>query len=451
MSARLYSKRFKQHPGRILAAVIFVVLFTCGELAAQEPATTPVPAPTTTPAPAQETLEEIPKIPNDQLDSLVAPIALYPDPLLSQVLVSSTYPLELVQLQQWLEKSGKYMNEKAIAEAVQKENWDPSIQAMAALPTVVRQLVENIKWTADLGNAFLAQQTDVMEAVQRMRVKAKDAGKLQSNDQIKVETAQAGNTSYVMIEQASPEVVYVPSYNPSWVWGVSAYPYPYWYGGYYGGAAIWYGSRIAIGVAWGGGWGWGAGWGVNNVNINVNNRFVNHYNNINRGGNRINGGAWQHNPQHRGGASYGNRATAQRFGGNNAGNRQTGNLGSGARSGNMNLSGLSGSGRDLGANRGNLGGGAGRSGGLDLSGMRGNGPTNIGANRGSMGGDRIGNRSVSGGYGQRNGSFGNGSYGGGAARSSSMRGSSSMGRGGYGGYGGGGMRGGGMRGGGGRR
>jgi hypothetical protein len=144
------------------------------------------------------------------LDSLVAPIALYPDPLLSQVLVSSTYPLELVQLQMWLEKAGKYMNEKAIAEAVQKENWDPSIQAMAALPTVVRQLVENIKWTTDLGNAFLAQQTDVMEAVQRMRVKAKDAGKLKSNDQIKVETAQAGNTSYVMIEQASPEVVYVP-------------------------------------------------------------------------------------------------------------------------------------------------------------------------------------------------------------------------------------------------
>jgi hypothetical protein len=120
MRARLYSRKFKQHPGRILAAVIFVV-FACGGLAAQEPATTPVPAPTPTPAPAQETQqEEIPKIPNDQLDSLVAPIALYPDPLLSQVLVSSTYPLELVQLHQWLEKAGKYLNEKAVAEAVPK-------------------------------------------------------------------------------------------------------------------------------------------------------------------------------------------------------------------------------------------------------------------------------------------------------------------------------------------
>jgi hypothetical protein len=126
----------------------------------------------------------------------------FADPLLSQVLVSSTYP-SAVQLQQWLEKSGKYLNEKAVAEAVQKQDWDPSIQAMAVLPTVVRQLVENIKWTTDLGNAFLAQQTDVMEAVQRMRVKAKEAGKLQSNDQIKVETAQAGNTSYVVIQQAS--------------------------------------------------------------------------------------------------------------------------------------------------------------------------------------------------------------------------------------------------------
>jgi hypothetical protein len=276
-----------------------------------------------------------------------------------------------------------------------------------------------------------------MEAVQRMRVKAQGAGKLQSNDQIKVETKQVESTKYVYIEQASPEVVYVPSYDPGWVWGAMAYPYYPWYGGYYGGAAIWYGTGIAMGIAWGGGWGWGAGLGYNNINMNINNRFVNHHNNIN-GGNRINNGNWQHNSQHRGGAPYGNRATAQKFGGNN--------LGSGARAGNMDLSGLRGGGGNRGA--GNLGGGAGRPGGLDLSGLRGNGPSNIGANRGSMGGDRIGNRSVSGGFGQRNGgSFGgSGSFGGGAARSSSTRGASSMGS-----RGGGGMRGGGMRGGGGRR
>src|SRR5678816_56393 len=108
------------------------------------------------------------KIPADQLDALVAPIALYPDPLLSQVLVASTYPLEIIQLQQWLSKTGAFMNAKGVAEAVQKEDWDPSIQAMAALPEVVKQLAENIKWTSDLGNAFLAQQTDVMDAVQRL-------------------------------------------------------------------------------------------------------------------------------------------------------------------------------------------------------------------------------------------------------------------------------------------
>lgn len=456
MSTRLYSKKLRQYPARTLAALLFVLLFSFGQVVAQqEPAATPTPAQETQAAQEAQPAQEVPKITADQLDSLVAPIALYPDPLLSQVLVSSTYPLEMVQLQQWLEKSGKYLNEKAIAEAVQKEDWDPSVQAMAVMPSVVRKLVENIKWTTDLGNAFLAQQTDVMEAVQRMRVKAKDAGKLQSSDQIKVETKQVESTSYVYIEQASPEVVYVPSYDPSWVWGAMAYPYPGWYGGYYGGGAIWYGTGIAMGIGWGGGWGWGAGWGYNNVNINVNNRFVNHYNNINRG-NRINNGNWQHNPQHRGGAPYGNRATQQRFGGNNLGNRQTGNFGGGPRAGNMDLSGLRGGGRDLGANRGNLGGGAGRpqAGNLNLSGLRGSGNlSNIGANRGSMGGDRIGSRDVSRGMGQRNGSFGgSGSFGGGAARSSSMRGASSMGsRGGYGG--GGGMRGGGggMRGGGGRR
>jgi hypothetical protein len=144
-------------------------------------------APAPTPSPMQEA-KDAPKIPNDQLDSLVAPIALYPDPLLSQVLVASTYPLELVQLQQYLEKTAGFLSEKAVTEAVQKEDWDPSVQAMAVLPSVVKRLAENIKWTTEMGNAFLAQQADVMDAVQRMRTKAKDGGKLQSNEQIKVET-----------------------------------------------------------------------------------------------------------------------------------------------------------------------------------------------------------------------------------------------------------------------
>src|SRR3954453_9845682 len=120
------------------------------------------------------------KIPPDQLDSLVAPIALYPDPMLAQTLVSATYPLEIVQLQQWLAKHPD-LKDKALVDAVAKEPWDPSVQAMAALPTVVKRLADDIQWATDLGNAFLAQQSDVMDAVQRMRKKAKDTGNLKSS------------------------------------------------------------------------------------------------------------------------------------------------------------------------------------------------------------------------------------------------------------------------------
>src|SRR6266498_4294266 len=128
-----------------------------------------------------------PKSSNDQLDSLVAPIALYPDQLLSQTLVASTYPLEIIQLQQWLEKN-KNLKDKALASAVQKQNWDPSIQAMAAFPDVVKRLADDIQWTTDLGNAFLAQESDVMNAVQRMRAKAQSKGTLKTSAQQKVET-----------------------------------------------------------------------------------------------------------------------------------------------------------------------------------------------------------------------------------------------------------------------
>ncbi len=268
-------------------------------------------------------------IPDDQLDSLVAPIALYPDPLLSQVLVASTYPLELIQLQQWLEKN-KGLKDKALVDAVSKQPWDPSIQGLAALPDVVKRLADDIQWTTDLGNAFLAQQSDVMDAVQRMRQEGGGEGQPQDDASSKrwkprvVESKQV-----IVIEQASPQVVYVPSYDPVVVYGAPAYPYPPIYyppAGYYAaGMALSFGVGVAMGAAWGGGWGYGCGWGGsghNDVTINNNNNFNrNNINsgNINRGsGNRGNGanGKWQHNPQHRGGAPYGNRATANKYGGN---------------------------------------------------------------------------------------------------------------------------------------
>ena len=204
------------------------------------------------------TEQENPKIPPDQLDSLVAPIALYPDPMLAQVLAASTYPLELIQLQQWLSKH-KDLKDKALVDAVSKQPWDASVQAMAALPDVVKRLTDDIQWTTDVGNAFLAQQSDVMEAVQRMRKKAQETGNLKSNEQQKVETKVVESKQVVVIEQAKPEVVYVPSYNPTVVYGPPPYPYPpitYPPPGYYAaGMAISFGIGVAMGAAWGGGWG----------------------------------------------------------------------------------------------------------------------------------------------------------------------------------------------------
>jgi len=369
------------------------------------------------PTPAAD--EEAARIPNDQLDSLVAPIALYPDPLLSQTLVASTYPLQIIQLQQWLEKN-KNLKDQALADAVKKQDWDPSIQAMAALPDVVEQMADNIKWTTDLGNAFLAQQSDVMDAVQQMRKKAKDAGNLKSSEQQKVETQLVESKQVIVIQQASPEVVYVPSYNPTVVYGAPAYPYPpiaYPPPGYYAaGMAISFGIGVAMGAAWGGGWGYNSGWGGNNnININNNNNFVRNSNRQNVANRPAGGNSnWQHNPQHRGGAPYSNRATANKYSGSARGDsmatrQDRARQNQGQRGGRQQASA-----RDRGA------------GGRDV-GHPGAGAGNISSNRG--GGDRVGNRSVSSGGGSRNSSAfaGGGGLNGSSARSSSARGSSSMG------------------------
>ena len=202
------------------------------------------------------------------------------------MLAASTYPLEMIQLQQWLDKN-KDLKDKALADAVMKQNWDPSVQAMAALPDAVKQLAENITWTTDLGNAFLAQQSDVMDAVQRMRMKAQSSGKLKSSEQQIVETKVVENKTVVVIEQSNPKVVYVPSYDPVVMYGAPIYPYPpvyYPYGAIAATAAISFGVGLAMGAAWGGGWGYNAGWGGgnNNININNNNNFVNNSNRNNK-------------------------------------------------------------------------------------------------------------------------------------------------------------------------
>ncbi len=192
------------------------------------------------------------KLPPNQLDSLVAPIALYPDPLLAQVLAASTYPLEIVLMQRWLDQN-KTLKDKELANAVAKQPWDPSVQALAALPDVAKQLADNIQWTVDLGNAFLSQQSEVMDAVQRMRKKAQDKGTLQNSSQQTVETKVIENQSVIVIEQANPEIVYVPSYDPMIVYGPAVYPYPpivYPAWGYAAGAAIAFGAGVMMGAFW---------------------------------------------------------------------------------------------------------------------------------------------------------------------------------------------------------
>jgi hypothetical protein len=390
--------------------------------------------------PAGPVDEQAATIPPEQLDALVAPIALYPDPLLSQTLVASTYPLVIIQLQQWLEKN-KSLKDKALADAVQKQPWDPSIQAMAPVPDVVKQLAENIKWTTDLGNAFLAQQSDVMDAVQRMRKKAKDGGNLKSSEQQKVETKQIESQDVIIIEQSNPEVVYVPSYNPTVVYGAPAYPYPpitYPPPGYYAaGMAISFGIGIAMGAAWGGGWGYNSGWGGNNnITINNNNNFVrnsNRQNVSNRTGNN-----WQHNPQHRGGAPYSNGATARKYGGTARGDSMTTRQAK-ARQNQSQRGGLQQAGdRGSVGNRQQPGASDRRSGGRD-SANRASGTSNAATSRG--GGDRVGNRSTSSGGNSRNSSaLGGSGSSGRSARASSTRGSSSMGGGGGRRSGGGGGR-----------
>ena len=155
-------------------------------------------------------------------------------------------------------------------------------------PESGQRLADDVQWTTDLGNAFLAQQSDVMDAVQRMRLKAQGAGNLKSTEQQKVETKVVETKTVVVIEQANPQVVYVPTYNPVVVYGPPVYPYPpitYPPPGYYAaGLAISFGVGMAMGAAWGGGWGYGANWGHgnNNITINNNNNFVRNTNEIGR-------------------------------------------------------------------------------------------------------------------------------------------------------------------------
>jgi hypothetical protein len=278
-----------------------------------------------------------------QLDDLVAPIALYPDPLLGEVLAASTYPMEVAEAEQWLQDHGHWKPSKLMDEA-KKQKWDPSVQGLVAFPQVLARMTQDMGWTTPLGNAFLAQQADVMSAVQRMRAQAQARGTLQSTPQEQVTTENQGGQSAIDIQPANPDLWYVPDYNPAYVWGPPAFGFypPLLYPGIDVGFG--WGVGIDLGLYFGGwgGWGWGGwGWSPNwyNGSIMLNGSFFHRYgfNHFHESG--MGNSAWAHDPGHRLGVPYGNRAVAARYAGQarggqaganrgNAGSRQQQRMGS---------------------------------------------------------------------------------------------------------------------------
>jgi hypothetical protein len=422
----------------------------------------------------------------DQLDQIVAPIALYPDTLLAEVLMASTYPLEVVEADRWA-SANKNLKGDALKTAADKQDWDGSIKSLVAAPSVLSMMSTQLSWTRKLGDAVLAQQPDVMDAIQRLRATAQSQNKLQTTKQQTVSTQQQNDKQVIVIAPTDPNTVYVPYYDPAVVYGAWSYPaYPPYYfpppAGYIAGAAIATGVAFGVGYAvgrWASGgnyWGGGCNWGNNNINVNRNI-------DVNR---NINVNNWQHNSYHRRGVAYNNTNVQQRFGNNTIRNGSQTRLDFRGRSGNQVLQPGAGDNRPNlgGGNQGNLGGGGNRpnvGGGGDRPNVGGGGNRpNVGGggNQANLGGGgnrpNVGggdNRPNVGGGGSRPNVGGGGNRpGGGTARPTresglgnmqprnvaakqSQRGQASLGGGGHRGGGGGGHRGGGGggRGGGGRR
>ena len=255
----------------------------------------------------------------EELEQILAPIALYPDSLLTQILMASTYPLEIVTADRWA-KQNKDKKGDALAKALEAQPWDPSVKSLVNFPQVLSMMSEKLDWTQKVGDAFLAQQKDVLGTVQKLRAKAQASGNLKTTKEQVVKVEQ----EVIIIESASPQVVYVPTYNPTVVYGAWAYPayppYPVYPPGYVATtAAFSFMAGAAVGAAWGYAWG-NANWHGGDVNINYN-QNTNINNNINRekykqqgqGQGQAGQGKWQHDAGHRGGVAYKDQGTAQKY------------------------------------------------------------------------------------------------------------------------------------------
>jgi Protein of unknown function (DUF3300) len=277
-----------------LSRLVLIGLIWCVPLGAiaQQPAT----------APKQPLLKPA------ELDQLVAPIALHPDPLLSEILIASTYPLEVVQADRWTQ-SNKTLKGDALTATLAKQSWDDSVKSLIQVPSVLMMMSEQLDWTQKLGDAMLAQQADVMDAIQRLRSRARANGKLESTKEQTVTVKTEDQKQYVTIEPTSPTEIYVPYYEPAVVYGDWPYPdyAPYYFpppSGYVAGAALATGVAFAAAGAvrhafWG-----NCDWGRGNINV-VTNRTANIAN--------INRGKWEHNADHRHGVKYNNADVRQKF------------------------------------------------------------------------------------------------------------------------------------------
>ncbi len=259
----------------------------------------------------------------EQLDQLLAPVALYPDSLLTQIFMASTYPLEVVKATNWV-KHNKDLKGDALTAALEKQEWDPSVKSLVNFPQILDMMSDKLDWTQKLGDAFLAQEKDVMDTVQKLRAKAQAAGNLKTTKEQKVVVEK----ETIIIEPASPQVIYVPAYNPTVVYGVWPYPAypPYYYypPGYAAGAAAFgFAAGVAVGAAWGYAWGH-CDWHGGSVDIDIN-RNANINRNIDRSKyqqqarnkgqlDRSGKGTWQHDPSHRQGVAYRDNTTAQKYG-----------------------------------------------------------------------------------------------------------------------------------------
>ena len=282
---------FSRRAWRVFVASVAALVSAYSLTAAQ-----PAPAPASSPLTAT------------QLERLVAPIALYPDPLVAQILMAATYPLEIVEADRWLQiPANAILKGDALAEALQQRSWDPSVKSLVSFPKVLQIMDRNLDWTEQLGDAFLAQQAEVMDAIQRLRQRARTAKSLASTPQQTVSTAD----QEIIIEPVNPEIVYVPAYNPWCVYGAWPYPdYPPFYFEPWAGYCVPADYLIAFGAGFYpfGFWAWGLfEWRHHIIRID-HDRFQRFHI-----GHEPPGGIWQHDPAHRHGVPYRDPATAARF------------------------------------------------------------------------------------------------------------------------------------------